>query len=54
MALAETLEKLAVKKVAALGQNIEKKENIIEGSAKKVGDSLRGPVFVYSKDVKIS
>lgn len=52
VALAETLEKRAVKKVAALGQNIEKKENIIEGSAKKVGDSLRAVHEVKSEAVE--
>merc|ERR1719385_304003 len=50
--LAETLEKRAVKKVAALGQKIEKKENIIEGSAKKVGDSLRAVHGVKSEAVE--
>merc|ERR1712108_111559 len=52
VALAETLEKVAVKKVAALGQKIEKKENIIEGSAKKVGDSLRAVHEVKSESVE--
>merc|ERR1719385_479987 len=50
--LAETLEKRAVKKVAALGQKIEKKENIIEGSAKKVEDSLRAVHGVKSEAVE--